>query len=301
MSAEPFVHLHLHTEYSLLDGSIRIDDLMKRAKELNMPAVAIPALRASRTWGFGIGFTFQARDEAVAQHLAGNYKAELAALDTGTARVPAGAPAYRNTRLRAYAGLKNATAALALADTLLRQQNDPAATGPLNAVFNGAAEFEAHGDSATGARLARMVTDWALAHVPAKPPIAWHRVVARAFLFSGQLDSALGHLQRALPDTSLNGIVVAGDIARIAAIRHDTVRARAISDSLGANIRKWDRGTTPYHQAAIAAELGERDRAIQLLTPTVRVGQDMQTWHRDSYLRALHGYPPFEALIKPQK
>ncbi|MEO7932252.1 MAG: DNA polymerase III subunit alpha [Chthoniobacterales bacterium] len=41
MSAAPFVHLHQHTEYSLLDGSIRIEDLMKQAKELNMPAVAI--------------------------------------------------------------------------------------------------------------------------------------------------------------------------------------------------------------------------------------------------------------------
>lgn len=36
-----FVHLHLHTEYSLLDGAIRIDELVKRAKELKMPAVAI--------------------------------------------------------------------------------------------------------------------------------------------------------------------------------------------------------------------------------------------------------------------
>jgi len=36
-----FVHLHLHTEYSLLDGAIRIDDLVARAKELKMPAVAI--------------------------------------------------------------------------------------------------------------------------------------------------------------------------------------------------------------------------------------------------------------------
>ncbi|GAB4431053.1 MAG: DNA polymerase III subunit alpha [bacterium] len=36
-----FVHLHLHTEYSLLDGAIRIDDLVKRAKELKMPAIAI--------------------------------------------------------------------------------------------------------------------------------------------------------------------------------------------------------------------------------------------------------------------
>lgn len=39
--ADPFVHLHLHTEYSLLDGAIRIPDLMKKAVELEMPAVAI--------------------------------------------------------------------------------------------------------------------------------------------------------------------------------------------------------------------------------------------------------------------
>jgi DNA polymerase-3 subunit alpha len=35
------VHLHVHTEYSLLDGSIRIKDLLKRAKELGHDAVAI--------------------------------------------------------------------------------------------------------------------------------------------------------------------------------------------------------------------------------------------------------------------
>lgn len=38
---DSFVHLHLHTEYSLLDGAIRIPKLMKRAKELGMPAVAM--------------------------------------------------------------------------------------------------------------------------------------------------------------------------------------------------------------------------------------------------------------------
>jgi DNA polymerase-3 subunit alpha len=36
-----FVHLHLHSQYSLLDGAIRIKDLIKKVKELNMPAVAI--------------------------------------------------------------------------------------------------------------------------------------------------------------------------------------------------------------------------------------------------------------------
>ena len=36
-----FVHLHVHTEYSLLDGAIRIDALLDRAKADGMPAVAI--------------------------------------------------------------------------------------------------------------------------------------------------------------------------------------------------------------------------------------------------------------------
>ena len=38
---EKFVHLHNHTEYSLLDGAARIKKLVKVAKEYGMPAVAI--------------------------------------------------------------------------------------------------------------------------------------------------------------------------------------------------------------------------------------------------------------------
>ncbi|MEP6916508.1 MAG: DNA polymerase III subunit alpha, partial [Acidobacteriota bacterium] len=36
-----FVHLHLHSEYSLLDGACRIEEMLDRAVELKMPAVAI--------------------------------------------------------------------------------------------------------------------------------------------------------------------------------------------------------------------------------------------------------------------
>jgi DNA polymerase-3 subunit alpha len=36
-----FVHLHLHTQYSLLDGTIRLADLFKKARDFKMPAVAI--------------------------------------------------------------------------------------------------------------------------------------------------------------------------------------------------------------------------------------------------------------------
>ena len=39
--SDSFVHLHLHTEYSTLDGAVRIPQLMKKAKEFGMPAVAL--------------------------------------------------------------------------------------------------------------------------------------------------------------------------------------------------------------------------------------------------------------------
>ncbi|MDD3396294.1 MAG: PHP domain-containing protein, partial [Acidaminococcaceae bacterium] len=38
---EQFVHLHVHTQYSLLDGASEISNLVGRAKELGMPALAI--------------------------------------------------------------------------------------------------------------------------------------------------------------------------------------------------------------------------------------------------------------------
>ncbi|NYI07118.1 DNA polymerase III subunit alpha [Allostreptomyces psammosilenae] len=39
--SDPFVHLHVHTEYSLLDGAARLKDMFKEADRLGMPAVAM--------------------------------------------------------------------------------------------------------------------------------------------------------------------------------------------------------------------------------------------------------------------
>ncbi|QEM67598.1 DNA polymerase III subunit alpha [Geobacter sp. FeAm09] len=41
METPPFVHLHLHTQYSLLDGAIRVEDLVHKAEDYHMPALAI--------------------------------------------------------------------------------------------------------------------------------------------------------------------------------------------------------------------------------------------------------------------
>lgn len=41
MSSSSFVHLHLHTEYSLVDGTVRIPSLIENVRSAGMPAVAV--------------------------------------------------------------------------------------------------------------------------------------------------------------------------------------------------------------------------------------------------------------------
>jgi len=38
---EPFVHLHLHSEFSLVDSTLRLKQLVERAREMGMPAIAV--------------------------------------------------------------------------------------------------------------------------------------------------------------------------------------------------------------------------------------------------------------------
>jgi len=40
-SSDNFVHLHVHTDYSMLDGAAKVDELLDKAVELKMPAIAI--------------------------------------------------------------------------------------------------------------------------------------------------------------------------------------------------------------------------------------------------------------------
>jgi DNA polymerase-3 subunit alpha len=41
MQHSDFVHLHVHSEYSLLDGAAQLEKLVDRAKELKFPAIAL--------------------------------------------------------------------------------------------------------------------------------------------------------------------------------------------------------------------------------------------------------------------
>jgi len=62
-SRAEFVHLHVHSEYSLLDGAAQLEKLVKKAKDLHFPAIALTAF---------------ARDEDRSKALEAGYQAHLA-------------------------------------------------------------------------------------------------------------------------------------------------------------------------------------------------------------------------------
>nr|MBP9112957.1 DNA polymerase III subunit alpha [Polyangiaceae bacterium] len=58
--ASEFVHLHVHSQYSMLDGAVKVKDLVKRVKEAGMPAVAM----TDHANMFGIVTFYKAAKEA---------------------------------------------------------------------------------------------------------------------------------------------------------------------------------------------------------------------------------------------
>jgi TolB-like protein/tetratricopeptide (TPR) repeat protein len=241
-------------------------------------------------------YIFQA---AWAQHLLGHYQKEMALLDHGIVRLPRSAEGYTGTRLRPLAGLRNLPAARALADTILKRSEPGTPTGLLS-VLAAAREFDVHGDTAGAHILNRAAIDWARSNAPRVRSLPWEQAVGCMWLFAGALDSAAVHFARAVPDTSAERVGTVAYLAMIAARRGNSARARTVSDSLAANVRTWDRGRTPFWRAAIASELGERAQAVRLLTVAAKQGVLMWTWHSELALRALHGFPPYEVLIKPR-
>ena len=261
----------------------------------------LKALQLADSAMVAVGWAPFHRDLARAQHALGDYRAELAALDRGTRVTPAGAESYRLRRFSAFAGLHDASAALALADTLVRTASDPNNVASVTAMAFGAREFEAHGDAATARRLRAKNLDWLHQHPAPSPKVARELAAGIAWFDNGDDDSAAVHLRRAASDTGDTAVEGVGYLAVIAARKGDAARAQVVADSLAHQTRKWDLGLSLLWRAAIAANLGHRDEAVQLLSEARHKGQPMNDWHASAPLLPLRGYPAFESAIKVER
>jgi TolB-like protein/tetratricopeptide (TPR) repeat protein len=95
----------------------------------------------------------------------------------------------------------------------------------------------------------------------------------------------------------------AGDRGVCAALRGDRGQALRISDELGRLQLPFLLGRNTFARARIAAQLGEKEMAADLLRAAFAQGytsQDQNWIHLEPSLTGLRGYPPFAELMKPQ-
>ena len=262
--------------------------------------VALDALSKSDSAMVAIGWGGQVTVMANAYHLLSRHDEELAMLRRRRTDFPSNRSIHVRS-LRALGALGRREEALALTDTLLRSITNDAGDNITAPIIDAALEFEAHHrDTSTANEMARRVVQWHQSRPVANATGGRLEEEGRAWLLLGGLDSAENAFQRWVARAP-NNIVAAGNVAMTVALKGDSARARVMADSIGAVRRKWIFGSPAYWRGAVLGVLGERDAAVRLLQQAYDAGSSKAGGHYALALRSLRGYPPFEALIKPER
>lgn len=106
-------------------------------------------------------------------------------------------------------------------------------------------------------------------------------------------------LARALAADSLRDPTGDGFLGLLAARRGDSTEAMRRATTLAGRTYAYDFGATFVWRARIAALLGHRPEAVQLLRDGFSHGARRDRLDHDAGLESLRGYPPFAALVRP--
>jgi hypothetical protein len=167
-----------------------------------------------------------------------------------------------------------------------------------------ATELAVHGHPRTAMAIAESL----LARFDLEPDTGWSRAsdIAWANRLLGRTQherDALEHIAGSDADT----LAKLEAMARIAVLLADTAQAEMIDSVLKEQSDRplrnpWARGALILVRAHIAAGFGGREQAVSLLRDASargRLGWGSHAFHEDLLLLPLRGYPPFEALLKP--
>jgi tetratricopeptide (TPR) repeat protein len=261
---------------------------------------AVLALSAPLDWervferpGARGGFYFYNLAESL--HLLGEHERELAEVRRGCAIHPE-LLFLRSSEGRALAALGRTAEIDRVVDDGLAMAGNHAGM-----MLGIAAELCTHGHSEAARILARRAVAWHRDHPPPKGNEKQRRVLGRTLQVAEMWDEAqalYAQAAREVPDD----LEYQAALGRLAARRGDRATARRVSDRLGRLERPYLLGRHTFLRAGIAAHLGEKDRAVELLRSALAQGiwYDIDL-HNDLGLQPLHGYPPYEALVKPKE
>jgi hypothetical protein len=206
-----------------------------------------------------------------------------------------GAASLFDDELNARAALGDSAGIEHMVDSLRRTWTPGTGVSPLSAMSRAAREGWAHGQTA----LTRRLTAEGIAWLATRPDSERKRslpTVAVLYKLDGQLDSSLAVAER-LPVTSDTRMFIEAE-------HGNTVVAEQrlhLLDSLEAN--PFYRGRVDWYRAEIVAEMGRKEEAVAALRKAMAHGVYFDfnmEWHADPWFSNLHGYPPFQALLKPK-
>ena len=134
-------------------------------------------------------------------------------------------------------------------------------------------------------------------------PAADHRYALAEFLYAAERWDEAGVLFEELAAEHPHDIEYRACLGTLAARRGDRADALAVSAWLERNEHPYFKGESTYRRARIAALLGERERAVELLREALAKGAwlfyDLQA-HTDMDLEPLRDYPPFQEFMRPK-
>jgi tetratricopeptide (TPR) repeat protein len=208
----------------------------------------------------------------------------------------------RGREARALVGLKRIAEVTALVNETLASPKFGTNT-PAGVMDGASVALRAHGYQRESTEMSNRAVDWRRTHLEEKPIAedpAGYAALAGSLYGAERWDEARAIFEKlASLDPRNNG--TKGYLGVLAARRGDRSEAERILEELRQSRRPYSYGQDIYWCACIAAQLGDRDRAIQYLGEAFSQGYAMVPQPRiDMDLEPLHGYAPFEELMKPK-
>jgi tetratricopeptide (TPR) repeat protein/tRNA A-37 threonylcarbamoyl transferase component Bud32 len=256
------------------------------------------------------------RDLAVPYHTLGDYRNELRVARALVREAPNQLSSI-NLETRALAGLGKTSDVLERVERALKLAPDPLMIYPLAKLtvgrrmlvdtpgrlcYEAALELQAHGHPEAARRAAERGVTWHRTQPTEEQRQPEYRyTLARLLELLGRYDEATSLLQGLAAEDSSN-VDYSGALGMLAARRGDRTGAERIDQRLALLSRPYYFGYPVYYRAQIAALLGERDRAVRLLRDAVARGA-VDAWdhlHSEPAFAALHGYPPFDEVLRPK-
>ena len=256
------------------------------------------------------------RDLAVPHHALGDYKSELRVARDLVRKDPNRLAAI-NLESHALAGLGKTSEVLDLVERAWRLPPDPLMLHALGKLtmgrvllvntagrlcYEAAVELQAHGHPEAARKAAERAVNWYRAQPSAERSQPEYRyTLARSLELLGQYDQADSLMKQLVAEASSN-VDYQGVLGVLAARRGDRTEAQHIAQVLGTLSQPYLNGFPTYYRAEIAAVLGDRSRAVELLRDAIAQGA-VDSWdhlHSEPAFATLRGYPPFDEVLRPK-